>query len=138
MIQFSHSSQFKFFLQIGCIFHPKKKELKKKIGHIVPLFFGEKNCQFLKKINPIILCHISFYFEFRLRGICLVVFHFFDRFLKTYPHLIMQNPAWIRLIMQNQTNGRKKKPLKSSQNLPSFLTTNIIKGIRHQFFFFSL
>jgi hypothetical protein len=49
----------------------------------------------------------------------------------------MQNPAWIRLIMQNQTNGRKKKPLKSSQNLPSFLTTNIIKGIR-QFFFFTL
>jgi len=48
----------------------------------------------------------------------------------------MQNPAWIRLIMQNQTNGRKKKPLKSSQNLPSFLTTNIIKGIRHQFLFF--
>jgi len=45
----------------------------------------------------------------------------------------MQNPAWIRLIKQNHTIEKKqKKTFKSSQNLPSFLTTNVIKGIRHQ------
>ncbi len=63
--------------------HKKKGGWKKKLVTLfIPLFFGKKNLSIFEKKIPIIFCHISFYFDFRLRGILFSRFSLFWQVLK--------------------------------------------------------